>query len=220
MDLATGFPDTFFSIGHDIKAMVLHGGSLVTAGSDGVIRRFNRMTGVPQGETTWTPDVVSMALAPSTVGTGICYGYDCPCGNWDGVSGCRNSTGVGAWLGGFGSASVLADDLELTATNLPPNSMGRLFMGGGTIDVPFGDGLLCAGSGGHGQYRYPVQAAGPNGTLTLGPGIKEFSQGHFSGTGPITAGSTWHFQAWYRNPAGPCGSGFNTTNAFSVTFAP
>jgi hypothetical protein len=220
MDIVTGFPNAFFSTGHDIKSIAVQGGSLLTAGSDGVIRRFNRVSGLPQGVLQWQFDVNAMALAVSNVGFGSCYGYDCPCNNPDPIGGCRNSTGVGCTLTGSGSRSVSADDLSLTATNMPSGSMGRMYMGAGTINVPFGDGLLCAGSGGYGQFRFPVQAAGPNGTFTLGPGIAQHSESHFSAPGRIVPGFTWHFQAWYRNTAGPCGSGFNTSNVFSVTFVP
>lgn len=220
MDLVTGFPDSWFNVDHDVNSIVMHGGSLLTSGSDGVVRRFNRITGASQGTTAWSFDVVAMAIMGSTVGTLSCYGYDCPCGNTDGVAGCRNSTGVGSWLGGFGSASLSADDLTLAVTNLPPNGSGRLFMGAGSVDVPFGDGRMCAGRGGMGQFRFPIQGADTNGTFQFGPGIGQFTTSHFSALGAIHAGQTWHFQGWYRNTVGPCGSGFNTTNAFDVTFAP
>ena len=42
--------------------------------------------------------------------------------------------------------------------------------------------------------------------------------GYFPSTGQITAGQTWNFQAWYRDPDGPCGQGSNFTNALEVTF--
>ena len=35
---------------------------------------------------------------------------------------------------------------------------------------------------------------------------------------PIIAGDTWYFQAWYRDPFGPCGNGSNFSNAMEVTF--
>ena len=31
-------------------------------------------------------------------------------------------------------------------------------------------------------------------------------------------GGTRYFQSWFRDPAGPCGSGFNLSNAMEVTF--
>ena len=36
--------------------------------------------------------------------------------------------------------------------------------------------------------------------------------------GHIVPGATWNFQGWYRDPAGPCGTGFNLTNGTSITF--
>ena len=37
----------------------------------------------------------------------------------------------------------------------------------------------------------------------------------------INPGSTWYFQAWFREPVGAlCGTGLGTTNAISVTVLP
>ena len=36
--------------------------------------------------------------------------------------------------------------------------------------------------------------------------------------GAVTAGTTWNFQVLYRDPAGPGGNGFNTTDAVSIAF--
>jgi len=33
-------------------------------------------------------------------------------------------------------------------------------------------------------------------------------------------GTTWYAQTWYRDPAGPCGGGFNTSNGLVLTFTP
>jgi hypothetical protein len=137
----------------------------------------------------------------------------CPCGNAGGAGeGCGNSTGVGALLGASGSVSVSANDLALSATSLPLSQSGILYMGPNQIQSPFGDGLRCVGGGALGIVRFPVTNSGPSGTIPLGPGF-------LTGT-PITSGSTWNFQAWYRDPQGPCGNAFNLSNALSVTFAP
>ena len=55
--------------------------------------------------------------------------------------------------------------------------------------------------------------------MTLGPGVVALSQALPPG-GHITAGSIWHFQAWFLDPTGPCGQGSNMTNAVRVAFAP
>ena len=116
----------------------------------------------------------------------------------------------GALLSASGSASVGADDLVFTATSVPTNKNGIFYAcGGGTAQIPFGDGQQCVVAGGTGIFRYaPVQNSGPTGTLVLGPGIVARSQS-FAPAGRIQAGQTWNFQAWFRDPAGPCGSGFN-----------
>jgi hypothetical protein len=141
-----------------------------------------------------------------------------PCGNTDASAGCANSTASGALLSASGSASVGADDLVFTATSVPTNKNGIFYMGGGTAQIPFGDGQQCVVAGGTGIFRYaPVQNSGPTGTLVLGPGIVARSQS-FAPAGRIQAGQTWNFQAWFRDPAGPCGSGFNTSNGGAVLF--
>jgi hypothetical protein len=87
--------------------------------------------------------------------------------------------------------------------------MGNQQAGGG-LGVPFLDGLRCVS----GQiFRFPAK------------GISSFShleqRDVVAGTGLlIQAGVTWNFQAWYRNPPGPCGLGANLSNALSVTFTP
>jgi hypothetical protein len=137
----------------------------------------------------------------------------CPCGNGASpTEGCKNSTGVGALLSASGSVSVSANDLALSATCLPLSQSGILYMGPNQIQAPFGDGLRCVGGGSLGIVRFPVTNSGPSGTIPLGPGF-------LTGT-PITSGSTWNFQAWYRDPQGPCGNAFNLSNALSVTFTP
>ena len=36
----------------------------------------------------------------------------------------------------------------------------------------------------------------------------------------ILSGQTKRFQFWYRDPVGPCGTGFNLSNALVLTFTP
>jgi hypothetical protein len=119
----------------------------------------------------------------------------------------------GVALSVAGPASFALDTLRLHTTPVP--SAGLIFMGRATLLLPFGDGLRCIAGP---TYRFPLQNAGANG-IAIGPGIVAYSAAHL-GANAIAPGDTWHFQAWYRDGAGPCGSGANTSNALSVTFYP
>lgn len=165
--------------------------------------------------------IESSAASPcSDPGTPYCYGTSCPCANNDPHGGCTNMAGLGADLRGYGSSSVLVDDLTVTASGLPEGSFMIFFMAPGQQSTPFGGGLLCAEPGppraggmGAGFFRFdPARTVPPSGVVQLGPGIAA------QGAGAILAGTTFNFQAWYRDTANPCGSSFNLSNGYSVTF--
>lgn len=154
------------------------------------------------------------------VGTQVCFGIPgaapCPCGNPDpaGMGGCANSTGIGCVLEGSGSNSIAADDLVLHASNALPNQPGIFFQGdmlinGGT-GVPFGDGLRCTGTN---VVRLQVVVPNASGDAS--------SSADLAFLGGVVSGDLCHYQYWYRDPVGsPCGTGFNLSNALSVTWAP
>ncbi len=143
-----------------------------------------------------------------------------PCGNHDDFGGCRTSSGNGGELAAAGSASVAEDDLQLEARWLPANKLGILFMGGLATSAPFADGQICVAPGSAGIWRFnPAQSSGAQGALKLGPGVVGLSNSLPAG-GHISPGQIWHFQAWFRDPAGPCGQGSNMTNAVRVVFEP
>lgn len=141
-----------------------------------------------------------------------------PCANHDKNAGCLNSTGVGATLGAAGSSSVVLDELRFEARKLQPNKSAILFMGGGVGNAVLGDGLRVVASAPTGFYRYGVMQSDSSGAA-LRTNIISRSQ-LFPPTGQIQPGSAWNFQVWYRDSAGPCGSGTNITNAVEVTFRP
>lgn len=160
-----------------------------------------------------------VSIAPGAVQYGSCPTQG-PCGNHDDFGGCVNSAGTGGELSAAGSSSVSADDLHLQARWLPAGKLGLFFMGGSATSMPFGDGHLCVTSGGAGVWRFnPPQSTGASGVLDLGPGVAGLSSSLPPG-GQITPGHIWHFQAWFRDPAGPCGQGSNMTNGVRVNFAP
>jgi len=148
------------------------------------------------------------------VGDAFCTGDSplCPCNNLgNSGSGCANSLGVGASLEGTGTDGIANDDLVLEASQLPPNAPALLFVGtsavNGGLGAVFGDGLRCVGGT---IVRLGVQFADPIGFAEWGPG--------YAGQLGLQVGETRYFQAWYRNNAGPCGTGFNLTNGIQVTF--
>ena len=131
-----------------------------------------------------------------------------PCGNVYAPGGCRNTTGLGGLLGLSGSGSVVLDDLQLHGSQLPPGRPGLFFFGTAAVGpLPFGDGLRCTGGA---IQRTSVGIISPAGLLNGGPGI--------AAAGGLVPGDTRIFQCWFRDPGGPCLSGFNTTNAQRVLF--
>ena len=75
--------------------------------------------------------------------------------------------------------------------------------------VTFGDGLRCA----DGQVvRLGVEIPDELGGATWGPGL--------AAEGGWVPGESRYLQAWYRDPSGPCGVGFNLTHALELAVAP
>jgi hypothetical protein len=149
------------------------------------------------------------------VGYGFCVSG--PCGNDYAAAGCLNSTGVGASIVASGTSSVAADDLFVTMTGLPAFEFGLFYNGPGAVSgFAFGDGLRnVVGS----VNRFPIQNSGSGGAISFGP-VVGHANASFPVGGQISAGATWHFQGWFRDPAGACGSSFNLTHGLSLTFTP
>lgn len=140
-----------------------------------------------------------------------------PCGNEAAQSGCEHAAGIGAKLAASGSGSAIADDLVLIGTDLPPHRPSIICVGAGRDRQAFGDGQFCL-SGVGGIRRFPVDASDSGGTLTLGPGLAAYSQTNFEESLQFRAGETRHFQIWFRDPHGPCGSLSNLSHGLTVAF--
>ncbi|GEM_PF-2546365 len=118
-----------------------------------------------------------------------------------------NSVGAGALLTSNNQVSVAANALELRAGPVP-DQFGIFFYGSSTqAPAALGNGSLCLTGK---LVRLPVVQAS-NGVLVIQP---DMTAGWNSGLLP---GTTWHFQAWYRDPAGG-GAGHNLSDGLSVTF--
>jgi len=126
-----------------------------------------------------------------------------------------NSTGVGGSISATGSGSVAANDMTVRADGMPPTQPGLFFYGPEQAIVPFGNGFRCVGAGSAGIARLGVEVSSAAGILLHNVDM----------TSPptlatqITGGSTWNFQAWYRDPAAG-GAFFNLSDGLEVSFAP
>lgn len=128
-----------------------------------------------------------------------------------------NSVGPGALIGSFGSPSLSAANLILTAQGGPPGQPGLFFYGPDEAQLPFGDGFLCVNQGSVGIFRLQIVAFDlfGNAAAPVNFGAPPVS----SGPGQILPGSNWKFQFWYRDPTGGP-AGFNLSNGLSLTFTP
>ena len=151
------------------------------------------------GDTNGARDAFVWTFAPGPpLGTNYCTAL-------------ANSTGQSASISARGSESVSAQSLSLQALKLPPGAFGSFFFGSATTNVPFGDGYLCVGAV---QGRLPTTPANAVGIMSH-PNV-------FAMPVPamrIVAGSTYHFQAYYRDPAALL-SGFNFTDGLTIHFVP
>lgn len=167
---------------------------------------------------------------------------DCPCGN-NAVpgsgTGCINSTGAGASLQGSGSDSVTAadpGDLRFELSGAVPNSFAVLVSGaslaptnpmnpcfglGSGVQSVVLDGLRCAVGSTLRHGGRPVDAAGEVGTTNNGWGGASGPPGGIAAQAGFTAGTTRHFQAFYRElPSTVCGTEQNTSHSIEITFTP
>ena len=165
-------------------------------------------------------DVALTLFKPGTP-TVMVVGASVPDGDNLPMSYCQtspNSVGSGALMAFTGSTSITANSFVLEATGGIPGGSGLFYYGGAQIQVPFGNGFRCVGAAGGGTHRLnpPVQADGSGFSsravdFTLPPAG--------SGSGAITAFSSWNFQLWYRDNAGG-GDQFNLSDGLTVTFTP
>ncbi len=121
-----------------------------------------------------------------------------------------NSSGLPATITASGSTSVAANDLVLRAEYVP-NQPGVFFYGPLQTSVPFGNGTLCI-TGQVGRLDV-VNANGNVMTFALD------NTSPPSAPTQIMPGSTWNFQAWFRDP-GAGGAFFDLSDGLSVTFGP
>jgi len=127
-----------------------------------------------------------------------------------------NSTGSPAVMSYSGSASVSANDLQLIASSAPADQNGLFIYSPDVAALPLENGVLCLGNTTLGFIlRLPFVTTDTTGTMThtldnTSPPDR---------LGQIEPGSTWRFQAWFRDvPAG--GAGFDFSDGLELLFCP
>lgn len=119
-----------------------------------------------------------------------------------------NSSGSPGVMGFHGSSSIASNDLLLIADSLPANQFGLFFYSQFETTLPFGNGTRCVTSP---ITRLDVHQVA-NGRLSHKLNFNNQPPG-----GVILLGSTWTFQAWFRDtPAG--GANFDTSDALRMVF--
>ncbi len=199
------------------------GGGIYRAGMTGNATASNAVLVYELEFTDWAGNVrvtdAESAGKATTPGAAYCFGTSaCPCGaNGNAGEGCANTSGSGgATLTAFGVPSFSNDTLGFTVAGVPGAKPGLLLKGNnqvnGGLGNPAGDGLICTAGG---SKRSHVQVTNVGGTTT-------FTDWTGAGIGTISnVGVPTNFQFWYRDPSNTCsGSGFNFTNAWSLTYLP
>lgn len=129
-----------------------------------------------------------------------------------------NSFGDGARMGAIGSHHVGDASLTLTAEDAPPGTFGYFYYGAGEREVPLGNGYSCVDAAGSWFFRFtPPTVVTADGSTARPIDFGTAPAG--AGPGRLTAGSTWYFQYWYRDPVSG-GAGFSFSDGLRVTFAP
>ena len=146
--------------------------------------------------------------------------FDCDtCTTSNYCVGAPTSTTTGATMTTNGDTSIAANNFTIGVDNAPTDKFGLFYYGPSQIQTSFGDGFRCVGQGGIGTFRLqPIVQTDGLGVASKQVDFTSFPAG--SGQGQITAGSTWNFQFWFRDPMGPGGTGFNLSDGLEATFCP
>lgn len=121
-----------------------------------------------------------------------------------------NSSGGSANISATGSASIAANNLVLQAAPVPASSTGLFYFGPTQTQTTFGNGFRCV----TGTIRRLGIVPAAGGALT-----RVINNSVPPSAGVLVAGSTWNFQAWFRDVAAG-GSNFNLSNGLRIPFAP
>jgi Tol biopolymer transport system component len=192
------------------------------SGDGRVVAFESNASDLAPGDTNGFQDIFAREMLPPSH-PAFCFGDGsgtaCPCGNSSvpgAGEGCLSSLGAGGVLTGTGSASVAADGVVLSGSQMP-SSFALYFQGttalSGGNGIPFGDGLRCAG----GSIVRLATKINVSGSSTY----PEAGDPSVSVRGNCQPGDFRTYQVWYRNAAPFCTSStFNLTSGVNITWAP
>ena len=132
--------------------------------------------------------------------------------------GAPNVVGAGAPMSTAGSTSMSLNDLVLNVDSTAPYTLGILFYGPESTSLPGGNGIRCVDSGSLSLFRAGVRLASGSGSMSFDVDLN--SEPFNAGLSQVQVGSTWVFQAWYRDVGGPLGYSTNFSGAIAARFRP
>ncbi len=136
-------------------------------------------------------------------------------------SSANNTQGLSALISASGSVAVVDNALTLHGSNMVTNQFAIFLVGGqpGFVSTPGGSaGNLCLG-GVIGRFNAANQIRNTGATGSIDLTLDLGSLPLATGTVPVQAGETWHFQAWYRDFIPVINlSTSNFTDGVSITF--
>jgi len=123
-----------------------------------------------------------------------------------------NSTGAASTISGSGSGSISANDLILSADNLPQQP-GIFIAGPSSTQIPFFNGFLCVSP--TGLQRFTTVSTPVGGTVSEVVDLSSSVPGGMN----VAAGAPYFYQRWNRDPAGGGGSA-NFSDGLEVQYLP
>ncbi len=152
------------------------------------------------GGVSETHDIISWSwTSGSGVGTNYCLST-------------VNSTGFASTMSATGSESLSANDLVLSANNLP-SQPGIFIAGPGQGQAPFFNGFLCIATSG--LQRFVNTTAPTAGVITEAVDYATAAMGGLN----VVAGSSYNYQRWNRDPAAGGGNA-NFSDGLEITHTP
>jgi hypothetical protein len=217
-DAVTGTASLWLDPANSGSTSIVHVGTSLGEGMEGIAMRQggdyvglmnldNVIAGLSFGDVTG-------GGGPTAPGSAYCFGDAtgalCPCSAFGAAGeGCVNTGGTGATLTGSGIALFANDTLQFDVAGVPGAKPGLLLRANNQIANPVGDGILCVAGN---SQRSQVQLTSAGATT-----YTNFNGAGFGATANV--GAPTNYQFWYRDTSNPCsGSGFNFTNAWTVTY--